>query len=168
MDKKPKITVSRTQCRLFRFVLYRYFQLFIIFSFCAVIHPFANKSSKKRPPYRGYIADFIKIVSRPLLHTLKLHTMPAQILTSDDLREFKVELFNELRSLFGQQQQSQEKPWLKSAEVRKLLNISPGTLHHLRLNGTLPFTKMGGTLYFNASAIEEILSKNQQVQRRFL
>jgi hypothetical protein len=37
-----------------------------------------------------------------------------------------------------------EKKWLKSSEVKKMLGISPGTLQNLRINGMLPFTKIGG------------------------
>ena len=94
--------------------------------------------------------------------------MPAQIITTDDLYLFKMDLLDELRKLFGQYKQEQQKKWLKSAEVRRLLNISPGTLQHLRLTGALPYTKMGATLYFNASDIEAVLAKNQHVQKSIL
>ena len=94
--------------------------------------------------------------------------MPAQILTTDDLYDFKIELLDEIRSIFGQHKQNLQKKWLKSAEVRSLLNISPGTLQHLRLNGTLPFTKMGGTLYYSATDIETILAKNQHIQKNLI
>jgi hypothetical protein len=40
--------------------------------------------------------------------------------------------------------QGQSKQWLKSVDVRKMLNISPGTLQNLRINGTLRYTKIGG------------------------
>ena len=94
--------------------------------------------------------------------------MPAQIITTDDLYLFKIDLFDELRKLFGQHIQEQQKRWLKSAEVRRLLNISPGTLQHLRLTGTLPYTKIGGTLYFNATDIEAVMAKNLHKQKSLL
>jgi len=94
--------------------------------------------------------------------------MPAQILTTDDLYDFKIELLDELRTLFGLTKQAQAKKWLKSREVRRLLNISPGTLQTLRLNGTLPYTKIGGTLYYSASDIDTVLNKNQIVQKSLL
>jgi hypothetical protein len=49
------------------------------------------------------------------------------------------------------------KRWLRSVEVRKLLNISPGTLQTLRNNGTLPYTKIGGLIYYDAYQIDQIL-----------
>ena len=53
--------------------------------------------------------------------------MPAQIITTDDLREFKIELLDEIRHLFEEKAVAKSKKWLKSIEVRKMLNISPGT-----------------------------------------
>jgi hypothetical protein len=88
--------------------------------------------------------------------------MPAQIITTDDLREFKIELLEEIRSLFDERKELKSKKWLKSIEVRKMLNISPGTLQTLRINGTLPYTKIGGTMYYNAEDIDKILSKNKK------
>lgn len=85
--------------------------------------------------------------------------MSAQIITTDDLREFKIELLDEIRAIVSEQKTAISKKWLKSNEVRKLLNISPGTLQTLRINGTLPYTKIGGTNYYNFTDIEKLLSK---------
>jgi hypothetical protein len=87
--------------------------------------------------------------------------MSAQIITTDDLREFKIELLDEIRNIVSEQKSATSKKWLKSVEVRKLLNISPGTLQTLRINGTLPYTKIGGTNYYNLTDIEKLLSKNK-------
>lgn len=85
--------------------------------------------------------------------------MPAQIITTDDLREFKIELLDEIRTIVSEQKTPATKKWLKSSEVRKILNMSPGTLQTLRVNGTLPSTKIGGTHYYNLSDIEKLLSQ---------
>jgi hypothetical protein len=53
------------------------------------------------------------------------------------------------------------KKWLKSKEVTKLLNISPGTLQNLRVNGTLTHTKIGGTFYYDTTSIEKLLNGNK-------
>jgi hypothetical protein len=87
--------------------------------------------------------------------------MSAQIITTEDLKEFKTELIQDIKDLLKEQQNPVTKKWLKSVEVRKLLNISPGTLQTLRINGTLPFTKIGGTNYYNFTDIEKLLSKNK-------
>ncbi|MGY0039324.1 helix-turn-helix domain-containing protein [Pedobacter sp. NJ-S-72] len=41
--------------------------------------------------------------------------------------------------------------------MRKLLNISPGTLQNLRINGTLRFTKVGSMLYYKLDDINTLL-----------
>ncbi len=92
--------------------------------------------------------------------------MSLQVLTTNDLQEFKIELLEEIRNILTEQKSVTSKKWLKSIEVRKLLNISPGTLQTLRINGTLPYTKIGGTNYYNASDIEVLLSENNKKKTR--
>lgn len=87
--------------------------------------------------------------------------MSAQIITLDEWCELKDELIQEVKSVLSEQQYQAPKRWLKSSEVRKMLNISPGTLQTLRLNGTLPYTKIGGTHYYNLNDIEKLLSKSK-------
>lgn len=87
--------------------------------------------------------------------------MSLQIITTNDLREFKIELLDEIRIILSEEKNATSKKWLKSNEVRKLLNISPGTLQTLRVNGTLPYTKIGGTNYYNQTDIEKLLSQKK-------
>jgi hypothetical protein len=88
--------------------------------------------------------------------------MPTEIITTDDLREFKIELLDDFKRLLKEHAGQPTKKWLKSPEVRKLLDISPGTLQNLRINGTLPFTKMGGLIYYDYEDIKKFLSDNKQ------
>ena len=72
------------------------------------------------------------------------------LITKEDLEQFKYEPFAELRKLgIGPASEQSAKKWLKSAEVRKRLNISAGTLQNLRINGTITYTKVGSLLYSN-------------------
>ncbi len=87
--------------------------------------------------------------------------MAATIITTEDLYEFKIELLDEIKELFNQHSGNCTKKWLKSPEVRELLGISPGTLQNLRVNGTLPYTKVGGVLYYDYKEIIEVLEKNR-------
>ncbi|GGK21993.1 transcriptional regulator [Yeosuana aromativorans] len=87
--------------------------------------------------------------------------MAATIITTDDLMEFKMELLDDIKQLLNNQTGQMTKKWLKSPEVRELLGISPGTLQNLRINGTLPYTKMGGVLYYDHSEIMKVLEKNR-------
>ncbi|HCO82140.1 MAG TPA: DNA-binding protein [Arenibacter sp.] len=88
--------------------------------------------------------------------------MPVNILTTEDLSEFKKELLQEIRELLNKDKaQVIKKEWLKSSQVMDMLNISPGTLQRFRHNGTLSFTKIGGLIFYEAEQIEKILSDNQ-------
>lgn len=85
-----------------------------------------------------------------------------ELLTKDDLERFKEELFEELRKFdLSQYQGMATKEWLKSCEVRKLLGISPGTLQNLRVNGTLPYTKIGSLMYYRYEDIRKLLDGPQ-------
>ena len=46
-----------------------------------------------------------------------------------------------------------------------MLGISPGTLQALRINGTLPFRKIGGSMFYHASDIDKMLKGGQQYGR---
>jgi hypothetical protein len=41
------------------------------------------------------------------------------------------------------------------------LQISPGTLQNLRINGTLPYTKIGGIIYYDAAEIQKVMEENR-------
>jgi hypothetical protein len=87
--------------------------------------------------------------------------MAMEILTKEDLNSFKIELFKELGSLLNRKSEN-HKEWLRSADVRKLLSISNGTLQTLRINGTLPFTKMGGTIFYAYEDVTKVLNQNKR------
>jgi excisionase family DNA binding protein len=92
--------------------------------------------------------------------------MPAQILTTDDLREFKLELLKEFKNMLQQVNinpvDPNQKKFLKSSEVAALLDISLNTLYQLRINRQLPFTKIGGTIFFEITDIEAMMAKNKK------
>lgn len=86
--------------------------------------------------------------------------MAIEVITREDLNEFRELLLADISAIFNSKP-AQTKQWLKSNEVRKLLNISPGTLQNLRINGTLTYTKIGGTMYYAYAEIEKVLEKNK-------
>lgn len=87
--------------------------------------------------------------------------MTLEILTKEDLYQFKNELLADIKKIIKGDDNSTSKKWLKSKEVIKLLNISPGTLQNLRINGTLTYTKIGGTLYYDNADIDKLLNNNK-------
>lgn len=86
--------------------------------------------------------------------------MPAKIITPEDLNEFKEELLDSIKAIIEHQSGQSSKKWLKSQEVRELLGISTGTLQNIRINGTLPYTKIGGVIYYDYDQIMKVLEDN--------
>jgi hypothetical protein len=86
--------------------------------------------------------------------------MAVQIITLEDLAEFRTTLLKDLKEILTLQSQH-DKKWLKSKEVRTLLNISSGTLQTHRINGTLTYTKVGGIIYYDQLDIDKLLTRNK-------
>lgn len=80
-----------------------------------------------------------------------------QLITVDDLNEFKHELLNELVILLNKQHPFVSKKWMKSHEVRRLLKISPGTLQTFKNSGIIPHTKIGGIIFYDHDDIQKLL-----------
>ena len=87
--------------------------------------------------------------------------MAANIITLEDLQSFKQELLTELQKILTQRQTLPARKWLKSHEVRRLLTLSSGTLQNLRVNGTLPFTKIGGVIFYDYDDIQKMIEENK-------
>lgn len=81
--------------------------------------------------------------------------MLTDLLTRKDMQAFKGELLQEIRSLL--QPSESEPAWMRSSEVQKLLKCSTGTLQNLRASGVLPFTKVGGTIYYSFNDVKSLL-----------
>ena len=75
-----------------------------------------------------------------------------------DFNAFKEELLLAVKETIQNSAAQPSKKWLKTDEVKKMLNISSGTLQSLRTNGILPFTKIGGLIYYDADDIYKALS----------
>ena len=73
--------------------------------------------------------------------------MALEVITREDLNEFRTLLIKDFKEILNVNPQK-HKQWLKSGEVRKLLNLSSGTLQTLRINKTISYTKIGGILYY--------------------
>lgn len=86
--------------------------------------------------------------------------MPTQIITTDDLREFKIELLEEFKKLLTSVTTTGAKKYLKSSELKKMLKVSTGTLQTLRINGTLPYAKIGGIIFYDADEISKVMKEN--------
>jgi hypothetical protein len=82
-------------------------------------------------------------------------------LTVNDFIEFKDQLISEIRKLLSDQMGNTGKKWLKSLEVRNLLNTFRGTLQNLRASSTLSYTKIGGVSYYDYKDIQSVFLANK-------
>ena len=77
--------------------------------------------------------------------------MPAEILTTDDLREFKQEMLAEIKLLLSDISalKPADKKYLKSLELQEILDMSPASLQNLRNARVLPYTTTNGMTLFS-------------------
>lgn len=81
------------------------------------------------------------------------------IVTKEDLEQFRIRLLEDIRQILTSRAEKLTKPWLKNAEVKKLLDISTNTLQRLRVSGKLRFTKVGGIHYYRYEDLEKLINK---------
>jgi hypothetical protein len=87
--------------------------------------------------------------------------MAVEIITTEDLQRFRMQLLNDLKELLlADKQERKLKPWLRSKEVRRILDISAGTLLNLRVTGKIRSSKVGNLHYYRLEDIEKLLSSN--------
>ena len=84
--------------------------------------------------------------------------MAAEIITKSDLDEFRKLLLADITEILNGKNHGDNSKWLKSFQVKNMLRISPGTLQNLRVNGSLPFTKVGGIIYYKKEDVQRLLN----------
>ncbi|GGN14019.1 transcriptional regulator [Dyadobacter beijingensis] len=82
-----------------------------------------------------------------------------QLVTLADLEKFKEQILTEIRRLLAGGGAKHSKQWLKSREVRKLLDVSPGKLHAMRVSRQLSFMRIGGVIYYERADIDRMFEK---------
>lgn len=91
-----------------------------------------------------------------------------QLVTVEDLLDFREALLNDLRKLIAANSIGEAKKWLKAAEVQVLLRISAGKLQHLRDSGVIPFKKLGGVTYYDPEEIDEVMKNSSNKQMKLI
>jgi hypothetical protein len=83
--------------------------------------------------------------------------------TKDDLRQFGLLLINDIRNIIEKAETSEkdtiDPEWLKSRVVRKLMDMSPGSLQNLRVTGKVRFKKVLGSYYYNKTNLRKLFSE---------
>lgn len=95
--------------------------------------------------------------------------MAKEIITLSDLEEFGSELLQKIKTIIIEVKATsinppprEEQTWIKSNQVQRLLGISSGTLQTLRINGTIPYTKVGGVIFYDLKDIKKVLEMNKR------
>jgi len=83
-------------------------------------------------------------------------------ITKDDLRQLGLIIVDEIRKLIQLDSTSKNDvaspEWLKSRVVRKLLDISAGSLQNLRITGKIRFKKVLGSYYYSRADIMNLFN----------
>jgi len=79
------------------------------------------------------------------------------LLTKED---FKVldEKLSRIEDMLKSAKPAEHKEWYKSAEVKTILNCSDATLKNYRDSGQLPYSKFGGTYYYEAKGLRLMMA----------
>src|ERR1700741_890301 len=88
-----------------------------------------------------------------------------QLVTLQDLEQFKSVMLTALGQLLTFTKGPPAKRWVKSAEARKLIGVSPGKLQVIRDSGLLAFPKIGGNIYYDQDDLYRLFEQNK-IQRR--
>jgi hypothetical protein len=95
-----------------------------------------------------------------------MYTMPANIITTDDLREFKTELIEQIKNIISTPHgPTNQKRFLKTSELQEALGLSPSTIHQLRIMRILPFTKINGVIFYDWEDIVVMMQKNKKIAK---
>jgi len=91
--------------------------------------------------------------------------MQISIVTQEEILDLKEALIEameiKLNELFSTMSQTPDIVLLKSHQVQRLLSISPGTLQNMRINGTVPFSKVGGIIFYDKQEIFKVIQDNK-------
>lgn len=97
-------------------------------------------------------SNFPPLCSEANIFTMQLN----EIATKADIEEI-LKAIQKLQSALSPAQIEQK--FLRSADVRKLLNISDGTLQRLRISGILKAKKVNGTWFYKYEDIAKMLNE---------
>jgi len=83
-----------------------------------------------------------------------------EFVTKEDLRQFGLLLIDKIQTVFKERnsaaKESLESGWLKSKSVRKLLDISAGSVQNLRTSQKVRFKKVLGSYYYNREDLQKL------------
>ncbi|WP_207515922.1 helix-turn-helix domain-containing protein [Longitalea luteola] len=89
--------------------------------------------------------------------------MIVDIVTKEDLQEFRMQLLNDIKELLTREKEEKREleviEGYKTSHVRKILGCSVNKLVSLRISRKLRIKKIGGTIYYNKEDIKRLLEE---------
>lgn len=86
--------------------------------------------------------------------------------TKEDLRQFGMLLLGTIRKMIeGSRPEDKnhiEVEWLKARVVRKMLDISAGSLQNLRITGKIRYKKVLGSYYYNKADLLHLFNEDER------
>lgn len=80
--------------------------------------------------------------------------------TKEDLRQFSLLLLDKIAILLKEQAQAKNETdnaeWIKTGSVRKMLDLSAGSVQNLRISGKVRFKKVLGSYYYNREDLQNL------------
>lgn len=84
----------------------------------------------------------------------------SEAVTKEDLRQFELLLFEKMADVLKKVNYDTihciDPEWIKSKTVRKLLDISAGSVQNLRTTGKVRFKKVLGSYYYNKEDLQKL------------
>lgn len=85
-----------------------------------------------------------------------------EIATKEDLRQFGLLLLDNMQTMIQNikkgETESLKPEWLKSKQVRKMLDISAGSVQNLRMTQKVRFKKVLGSYYYNRDDLNKLFT----------
>lgn len=85
-----------------------------------------------------------------------------EIVTKDDLRQFGLLLIDKIRVIIHETNffnaESTPPEWIKTKGVRKMLDISAGSIQNLRVTQKVRYKKVLGSYYYNREDLQKLFS----------
>lgn len=82
--------------------------------------------------------------------------------TKEDLRQFGILLLDKVGEVLKESLEVKtaeiQPEWLKSRAVRKMLDISAGSVQALRIGGRIRFKKVLGSYYYNREDLQKLFT----------
>jgi hypothetical protein len=87
--------------------------------------------------------------------------MATNLITREDLHEFRRELLEELKKMLEEQQVLTPKRWFKTYELKRVLPLCNLKLQALRDSGKLPYSRFGKVLIYDYRDIEKLIAEHK-------